>query len=79
MYTALYKVEVFDEIAGSGTFTECGILYAESFSHAMKQLEDFYGDDIQTVHFLELYDTTVFTFDPKHLETIQNIVGEVFE
>lgn len=78
MYTALYKVEVFDQVAECGTFVECGVLYADSFASAMKQLEEFYGDDIQTVHFLELYDTTVFTFDPKHMETIKEIIEEVF-
>ena len=77
MYTVLYKIEVFDQVAGSGTFIECGILYAESFSQAMQQLETYYGDDIQTVHFIEMYDMSVFTFAPERMDAVKDLIEEV--
>ncbi len=79
MYIALYKVEVFDDLRGTGTFVECGILYVRSFSDAMRQLEEYYGEgDIQTIHYMELFDVSVFTFKPEMLETIKAIVEDVF-
>jgi hypothetical protein len=73
MYTALYKIEYYDM---DDHFIDCGLLYAESFSHAMKQLEDYYKDTLLTIHFLELYDVSVFTFDPEQLPTMKKIIEE---
>lgn len=74
MYTALYKIEYYDM---DEHFIECGLLYTQSYTHAMKQLEDYYKDTLLlTVHFLELYDVSVFTFDPEHLATMKKIIEE---
>lgn len=79
-FTALYKVEVFDEIAGDGTLMECGLVYAENMRDAVAQLEQYYGEDnLITIHYLEMFDMSVFTFCEEHLPTIKDIINGVFE
>ena len=79
-FTALYKVEIYDEVAGTGTLVECGLVYAENMRDAVAQLEQYYGEDnLITIHYLEMFDMSVFTFGEKHLPAIKNIINEVFE
>lgn len=79
-FTALYKVEVFNEVAGAGTLVECGLVYAENMRDAVAQLEQYYGEDnLITIHYLEMFDMSVFTFGEEHLPAIKNIINEVFE
>lgn len=78
--TALFTVELFDEITGQGTFKESGLLYAENMRDAVAQLELYYGEDnLVTIHYLEMFDMSVFTFGEEHLPVIKNIINEVFE
>ena len=79
-FTALYKVEIYDEIAGDGTLEECGLVYAENMRDAVAQLEQYYGEDnLITIHYLEMFDMSVLTFGEEHLPTIKNIINGVFE
>ncbi len=79
MYIALYKIEAYDEIAGNASFVDCGLLYVKSFSDAVKQIEYYYGEEnIQVIHYIELFDSSVFTFKPEMLETMKAIVEDEF-
>jgi hypothetical protein len=42
----------------------------------MKQIEDYYGKDLEAVKSLELYDASIFTFSPEMLPTIKNEIEE---
>lgn len=74
-YTFLYKVRFsFD----GETPAECGIVYGKTFSEATARLEEFYGKDLETIELLDLYDTSLFTFDTSHFDTIKSILMEGF-
>lgn len=75
MYTVLYHVEFYDEI-NAVIDKECGLVYADNFTDAMKQIEDYYGKDLEAVKSLELYDASIFTFSPEMLPTIKNEIEE---
>lgn len=75
MYTVLYHVEFYDEI-NAVIDKECGLVYADNFTDAMKQIEDYYGKDLEAVKSLELYDASIFTFSPEMLPTIKKEIEE---
>lgn len=75
MYTVLYHVEFYDEI-NAVIDKECGLVYADNFTDAMKQIEDYYGKDLEAVKSLELYDASIFTFSPEMLPTIKDEIEE---
>lgn len=75
MYTVLYHVEFYDEI-NAVVDKECGLVYADNFTDAMKQIEDYYGKDLEAVKSLELYDASIFTFSPEMLPTIKSEIEE---
>lgn len=75
MYTVLYHVEFYDEISAI-IDEECGLVYADNFTDAMKQIEDCYGKDLEAVKSLELYDTSIFTFSLEMLPTIKKEIEE---
>lgn len=75
MYTVLYHVEFYDEI-NAVIDKECGLVYADNFTDAMKQIEDYYGKDLEAVKSLELYDASIFTFSPEMLPTIKSEIEE---
>lgn len=75
MYTVLYHVEFYDEI-NAVIDKECGLVYADNFADAMKQIEDYYGKDLEAVKSLELYDASIFTFPPEMLPTIKDEIEE---
>ena len=37
-------------------YRESGVGFAESYSHAANQIEEFYGTDLIAIHHLELYE-----------------------
>lgn len=78
MYTALYHVEFYDEI-NAIINEECGLIYADNFTEAMRRIEDYYGKDLEAVKGIELYDTSVFTFSPEMLPTIKKEIEESIE
>lgn len=75
MYTALYHVEFYDKISAI-IDEECGLVYANNFTEAMKQIEDYYGEDLEAVKSIKLYDTSIFTFSPEMLPTIKKEIEE---
>lgn len=75
MYTVLYHVEFYDEI-NAVIDKECGLVYADNFTDAMKQIENYYGKDLEAVKSLELYDASIFTFSPEMLPTIKDEIEE---
>lgn len=75
MYIALYHVEFYDEI-NAIMDEECGLVYANNFTEAMRQIEDYYGKDLEAVKSIELYDSSVFTFSPEMLPTIKKEIEE---
>jgi hypothetical protein len=58
MYTCLYKVEcsfcASDEVHN---YIDWGVLYANTFTEAAEQLEDFYGCELVAISYLEIFDT----------------------
>ena len=58
MYTCLYKVEcsfcASDEVHN---YTDYGVLYANTFTEAAEQLENFYGCELVAISYLEIFDT----------------------
>ena len=75
MYTVLYHVEFYDEI-NAVLSEECGLVYADNFTEAMRHIEDYYGKDLEAVKSIELYDSCVFTFSPEMLPTIKKEIEE---
>lgn len=78
--TALFTVEVFNEITGQGTVKESGLLYAENMRDAVGQLEAYYGEDnLTTIHFLEIYDISVLTCKPEKLDILKDFINSMYE
>lgn len=73
MYTALYCVEFYNE--NSIATEECGLVYADNFTEAMRRIEDYYGDDLEAVKNLELYGSSIFTFSSEMYPTIKQVLG----
>lgn len=78
IYTTLYKIEI-SNIGGTGTITECGIIYATDYTDAMRQLENYYGPTIVVVHHIEMFDMSQFTFKPELFDTIRSAAEDHFE
>ena len=79
-YTALYKIECYnDERNSEGKYAtiRCGVLTVTDFTDAMRQIESYYGAELITVHFIELYDTDHLVVNENHFETLQALVKEV--
>ena len=73
MYIAYCEIKAYD---GSDTFfEECALLYATSFTDAAKQLEAYYGLDLEECS-IKLYDMGIFHFSNDQTKAIQNILEE---
>ena len=73
-YLTLYKITVNngeDEV-------RCGVLSASNFTDAMRQIEEYYGSELITIHFMELYDADHMTFGSDHFDTIKEMIMEEF-
>jgi hypothetical protein len=72
-YTAYFVVECsgYDNDA----YTDAGFYPADSFSEAVKYLEDFYGSELVVIKHLELLDTSLMTMKP---EVAAEIVANIF-
>ena len=54
-------------------YRESGIGFAESYSHAANQIEEFYGTDLVAIHHLELYEeNTLLPMSPGLAQAICN-------
>ena len=78
----LFKLKVIDEVAtgvvdGIIYKEECGIITAESYIHAMKQIEDLYYDVLDTIIFLREYLTSwLYSNKPEVFDLLQKILEE---
>lgn len=58
-------------------YRESGIGFAESYSHAASQIEEFYNVDLVAIHHLELYEENhLITMSPGFA---QSICGDISE
>ncbi len=73
-YTALYKIEIYVE--DNKTEMRCGVLTATDFTDVMRQLEKYYGRDIQAVHFIEMYDMDHFCASVEYFDALKAIIDE---
>ena len=72
--TFLFTVEVYDDFQGN-TYTECGVLQAENFAGAIGQVEDYYGDNLESV-FCEAYDMSFVHLPIEMYDTLKQFVLE---
>ena len=81
----LFKLKVIDEVAtgvedGIVHKEECGIITAENYVHAMKQIEDLYCDVLDTIIFLREYNTSwLYSDKPEVFDLLRKILEEKFE
>ena len=82
-FVYLFKLKVVDEIAtcaaedGIIYKEECGIITAENYAHAMKQIEDLYYDVLDTIIFLREYDTSwLYSDKPEAFDLLRKILEE---
>lgn len=75
MYTFLYKVVYYFD---DEEHIENGLLYAPNFTEAAKQLEDYYGEDMTNILYLEPYDIGLFTFDDKDVGVVKAMLNKCF-
>lgn len=55
-YVCLFKVLVYNDVTGENV-VEHGFIFANSFTHAVKHLEDhLYGDQLLEIQHMELFD-----------------------
>lgn len=62
MYPAKYKAEVYDSINGTMEDVE-GVTIAESFTDAMRKIEDYYGNDLNEVTITLLEAAEIYEFE----------------
>lgn len=70
-YTALFKVTFCNEF--NETKVTCGAINCSNFTHAMNQVEEYFGDDLIDCH-IELIDQAILTFN----EEIYNKIKEEY-
>lgn len=77
-YTFLYRANVFAGIVDNqSTYVdECGILYAHNFTEAVKQLEDYYGTDMESFE-MSVFDTSMLRFPAEHYNETQAYLGKM--
>ena len=51
-----------------------GILFSEGWADAAQQLQEYYGDEIESIE-IELFEDGVIEFPEAHYETIYNILS----
>lgn len=84
-YVFLFKLKIVDVIATSkedGTVykEECGIITAENYTHAMRQIEDLYYNTLDTVIFLRDYNAPwLYSNKPEVFDLLLKILEEEFE
>lgn len=58
-------------------YRESGVGFAESYSHAANQIEEFYGTDLIAIHHLELYEEgRLITMSPGLAQSICDGISE---
>lgn len=70
----IYKVTVFNEVSET-TEKVGGVTFADSFSEAVKHLENYYGTTLIDIHIDELEECEVLEFPIKVAEDI--VSGEM--
>lgn len=81
----LFKLKIVDEVAtsvedGIVYKEECGVITAENYTHAMKQIEDLYYDVLDTIIFLREYNTSwLYSDKPEVFDLLRKILEEKFE
>jgi len=73
VYTVLAKVTFWDEVEEK-IDKAVHILTAYSFADAAKQLEDYYGENLNKMH-LTMYDEAPATFPVNMYEELKDILG----
>lgn len=73
MLTFLYKIHGWNSLTDDEHYDECGLVYSDSFTSAVHQIEEHYGEELISILSVEAFDTCVFRFDPKHYDTIKAI------
>lgn len=74
-FPALYKATlyIFEEDNKTHRYEICGILYADSFADAARQIEEYYGDELGDIK-IELYEEGLIEFAPSKLPEVQKIL-----
>lgn len=75
MYTFLYKVKCY--LDNGKEDERCGIVIADSFQQATRQIEAYFGDDMVGLQ-MEVYDTSLFTLDACYYEVLKKELEEYF-
>ena len=70
----LFTVEVYDNYQGK-TYKECGVLQAKNFKEAIGQIEDYYGDCLESVT-CEAYNADFLNFPIEKYDTLKQFVLE---
>lgn len=72
MYTCLYKVECSYYASDENhEYTNCGVLYANTFAEAAEQLEDLYGCELSVITYLEFFDTPYLLMPEELFEQVK--------
>lgn len=72
-YPAYFEVDCYDEDIDD-VETLCGLLYASTYQEAMAQIEYFYGDSLDSVNKLILYDPySLFMIPIEKKQTIKDL------
>ena len=69
MYPTIVTVEYWDEDEKI-LKTEGVLIYAESFANAAEQVEEYYGNMIESMK-IHMYEEGLFKIDTQHIKTIE--------
>lgn len=72
MYTFLYTVQYY---FADQPHTAHGIIYAKDFTDCVRQIEAYYGDDLENIGSIECFDMTHVIFEDKHLKAVKEILN----
>ena len=68
LYTCLYHITCGD---GVDIYEDRGLLYARTFTDAVSQIEEFYGEDLIAIKHIQLFDTPIARFDEDLFNKLQ--------
>ena len=69
MYPTIVTVEYWDEDEKI-LKTEGVLIYAESFANAAEQVEEYYGNTIESMR-IQMYEEGLFRIDTQHIKMIE--------
>ena len=71
----IYKIYISDELDRTHNYKEAGIIYGESYSHAVSRIESYYGSNniIEISSLVAMEDSPIIISEQTYKE-IENIV-----